>query len=95
MAEPKLRLLEDRVLQAVAQVRSLREERERTEDELRGLRLRLEELEREGLGLRRALSPEKVSEIRGAIEAAIRDLRENDDASVPREGGTPAADQGA
>ncbi len=95
MAEPKLRLLEDRVLQVVAQVRSLREEREHTEDELRELRRRLDELEREGVSLRRGLPSEKAAELRGAIEAAIRELREDDDADLPLEGGASPANQGA
>ncbi len=95
MAEPKLKLLEDRVLQAVAQVRSLREQRERTEDEVRELRRKLEALERDRSNLRRGLSPEKAAEVRGALEAAIRELREDDEPAPPREGGTPAAESGA
>ncbi len=95
MAEPKLRLLEDRVLQVVARVRSLREERDRTEDDLRELRSRLDELEREGVSLRRGLPPEKAAELRGAIEAAIRELREDDEADLPLGGGTSSATRGA
>jgi uncharacterized coiled-coil DUF342 family protein len=95
MGEAKLRLLEDRVLQAVAQVRTLREERDRTEDELRELRRRLEELEREGVNSRRGLPPEKSEEIRRALEAAIRDLREDDAPAAPREVGAPPAEREA
>ncbi len=95
MSEPKLRLLEDRVLQAVAQVRSLREERARAEDELRGLRGRLDELEREGVGSRRGLPPERTAEIRGALEAAIRELRDDDDTARPSGGGDRSAEPGA
>ena len=42
MGDDRLKLLEDRVLQAVAQVRALREERDRSESELRELQRRLD-----------------------------------------------------
>jgi DNA-binding Lrp family transcriptional regulator len=95
MGEAKLRLLEDRVLQAVAQVRTLREARDRTEDEMRELRRRLDELEREGVVLRRGLPPEESENVRSALEAAIRDLREDDDAATPREVEAPPAEREA
>jgi hypothetical protein len=82
MSQAKLRLLEDRVLQAVARVRSLREERDRAEGELRGLRLRLEELEEEVVCLRNGLPPAAVDEVRGVLWAAVRELREEEGTAV-------------
>jgi hypothetical protein len=81
MSQAKIRLLEDRVLQAVARVRSLREERDRAEGELRGLRRRLEELEEELFCLRHGLPPIAVDEIRGVLEAVVRELREEEGAA--------------
>ncbi len=93
MGEAKLKLLEDRVLQAVAQVRTLREARDRAEDEMRGLRRRLEEIEREGVVLRRGIPPGKSEQVRNALEAAIRDLREDEGAVAPREVEAPPAER--
>ncbi len=95
MTHPKLKLLEDRLLQAVARVRSLREERDRTEGELRELRRRLDELERERSDSRRGIPPEKVAEVRGAVEAAIRELRRDDEPTPPTGTGDAAAESGA
>jgi hypothetical protein len=95
MGEAKLRLLEDRVLQAVARVRTLGEERDRAEDEMRELRRRLEEIEREGVGLRRGLPPGKFEQVRNALDAAIRDLRDDDAAVAPREVEAPPAEREA
>ena len=88
MSHPKLKLLEDRLLQTVARVRSLREERDRIEGELREMRGRLEALEaleREREVVRPAFDLETAGEVRGTIEAAIRELRED---------GAPAAKGG-
>jgi chromosome segregation ATPase len=86
MSETKIRLLEDRVLQAVARVRSLREERDRAEGELRELRRRLEELEEEADRLRHGLAPAAVGQVRGVLEAAVLELREEDDPTAARKG---------
>jgi predicted nuclease with TOPRIM domain len=82
MSQAKIRLLEDRVLQAVARVRSLGEERDRAEGELRGLRRRLEELEEELVCLRHGLPPAAVDDVRGVLEAAVRELREEEGAAA-------------
>jgi hypothetical protein len=95
MGEAKLRLLEDRVLQAVARVRTLGEERDRAEDEMRELRRRLEAIEREGVVLRRGLPPGTSEQVRNALAAAIRDLREDDAAAASREVEAPPAEREA
>jgi len=82
VSETKIKLLEDRVLQTVAQVRALKDERDRAESELRELHRRLGELEREGELARVGLPPERVGEIRGVLEAAIRVLREDGTAAT-------------
>ena len=91
MSEPKLKLIEERVVRAVAQVRSLTEERNRAEDELREVRRRLEDLEKERDLLRAGLSPDHVRQIRGGIEEAVRDLRDESGSREPREGGAVAS----
>jgi DNA-binding Lrp family transcriptional regulator len=92
MSEPKIKLLEERVFQAVAQVRSLREERDRVEGELREVRQRLEELEGEGVRLRLGFSPDRIAEVRGVLEAAIRELRNEDEPTAAPEGGASAGE---
>jgi hypothetical protein len=93
MSHPKLKLLEDRLLQAVARVRSLREEHDRVVGELREMRRRLEEFEREREITCPALDPEMAGDARGAIEAAIRELREEEIPAV--QGGDSAPKGGA
>ena len=87
MSEPKLKLIEERVVRAVAQVRFLTEERNRAEDELREVRRRIEDLEKERDLLRAGLSPDCLRQTREGLEEAVRELRDGDGARETCEGG--------
>ena len=83
MSDHTVKLLQERVLEAVARIRSLRNERDGRTAECEALRARIGELETGSVatGLER---------VRSALRDAIRDLREiagpDDDAGPRRDG---------
>ncbi|MBZ5639436.1 MAG: hypothetical protein LAO51_11880 [Acidobacteriia bacterium] len=87
MSQNKIRLLEDRVLNAVAQVRTLKVERDRAEGGLRELRRRLEELESELERLRGGLPRDEFGQFRNVLAEAVRDLRGDDGPGAARRHG--------
>lgn len=78
MREETIKLLEDRVFEAVARIRDLRSELEREVEERSILRARLEEIEFGGIQARLQGWERDLDKIRAALRDAIRDLREED-----------------
>lgn len=79
--EAKIKLLEERVSEAVERLRTLSSERERMQKEVRALRKRLESLTKRGsdetIGPADGGWQARVDEIAGALQQAMQDLRGN------------------
>lgn len=77
MNDETVKLLEDRVMDAVARIRQLRAERDASAAECEALRSRIAALETEAAARKGAPAPD-LDPIREALREAIRELRGGD-----------------